>query len=143
MNEPKPFNFDQANLADQITVIGNCEHCYMHACKSASISESDDAVFYQTIADLVKDFRRHFMKEHFPNVDEKDWCILKATDTIRQRVYESSSTSHEDLKLVNELWSTVMEHIFGVDLSECIACREDADIREKEQSELPKIQQQL
>lgn len=125
--DKKGFKFDQANLADQITIVGLCEHCYMHACKSASVSEPEEAIFYQTIADISKNFRRNFMKEHFPNVDEKDWCLLKATDALRQRVYESSSTSYEDLRAVNNLWATVMEHIFGVDLSGCTVCKADKD----------------
>lgn len=119
------FNFDVANLADQITVVGSLEHLYMHACKSASVSEREAAIFYQTIADMAKDFRRRFMKEHFPDVKDEDWCMLKAVEEIRQRVYESAHTSYEDLKDVNTLWSTVTEHIFGVDMSLCRACVED------------------
>lgn len=119
------FNFDQANLADQITVIGTCEHIFEHACKSASVSNKEDTVFYQTLADMTKDFRRAFMKRHFPTVTETDWCLLKATDTLRQRIYESAYTSYEDLKAVNELWATLMEHIFNEDLSGCTACKTD------------------
>lgn len=119
------FNFDVANLADQITVVGECEHIYLHSCKSASVSEKENAVFYQTVADMTKDFRRKFMKEHFPDVSDEDWCLLKSVDSLRQRVYESAHTSYEDLKDVNTLWSTVTEHIFGVDMSGCVACAED------------------
>lgn len=123
----KKFDFDNANLADQLTVIGACEHLYEHLLKTASTLEEEDAVFYLTVADMTKDFRRKFMREHFPEVKEQDWCILKAVDTIRQRVYESANTSYEDLRDVNNLWALVMEHVFGVDLSACISCREDKD----------------
>ena len=131
MDTKPSFNFDHANLADQITCVGCLEHIFMHACKSASVSEGDDAVFYQTIAEMAKDFRRKFMREHFPDVKETDWCLLKAADALRQRVYECANTSHQDLTDVNNLWSTVMEHIFGVDLSGCVACREDKGEEEK------------
>lgn len=123
--EEKGFNFDNANLADQITVTGELEHIYYHANKSASVVPKEEAVFYQTVADMTKEFRRDFMRRHFPDVTDEDWCLLKAVETVRQRVYESAHTSYEDLKDVNTLWSTVTEHIFGVDMSLCRACAED------------------
>ena len=123
-NDKKVF-FENANLADLVTIIGECEHCFMHACKAAAASEKEEAVFYQTMADLIKDFRRRFMKEHFPDVEDRDWCLLKSCDSLRQRVYESAHTSHEDLKGVNDIWSEVTEHIFGVDMSGCSACAND------------------
>lgn len=129
-DEKKDFNFDEANLSDQITVVGECEHIYMHACKSAAVSNPEDAIFYQTLADMTKNFRRKFMKEHFPNVKEEDWCLLKATDALRQRVYESAATSHDDLRDVNNLWAMTMEHVFGVDLSGCTACKKDSELVE-------------
>lgn len=119
------FDFDSANLADQITVIGFLEHVYDHACKSASVSKPEDAIFYMTIADMVKEYRRNFMKRHFPNIKDKDWCLLKSIEQVRQRVYESAHTSYDDLKGVNDIWSEVTEHIFGVDMSGCSACAND------------------
>lgn len=127
MDDTKKFDFDNANLADQLTVIGACEHLYEHLLKTSSTLEEEDAVFYLTVADMTKDFRRKFMREHFPEVKEQDWCILKAVDTIRQRVYESANTSHADLKEANDIWALIMEHIFGVDLSQCVSCREDME----------------
>ena len=134
MDKDKTFNFDKANLADQITVVGDLEHLYMHALKSASVAE--DWVYYMTVADLAKQFRRKFMKEHFPNAKDEDWCMLKAVDTIRQRVYESCNTSHEDLVEVNNLWSLITEHIFGIDMSNCVACAEDREGKEAQEEPL-------
>lgn len=125
--QKKGFNFDAANLADQISVVGFCEHIFDHCCKSAAVSSKEDAMFYMTIADMVKEFRRKFMKEHFKDVKDEDWCLLKATEQVKQRVYESAHTSHEDLKEVNDIWAEVMEHIFGVDMSGCSACAKDKE----------------
>ena len=125
MSDKKDFNYDTANLADQISVIGFCEHVYDHCCKSASVSTPEDAVFYMTIADMIKNYRRRFSAEHFPDIKEEDWCLLKAIEQVKQRVYESAHTSHEDLKEINDIWSEVTEHIFGVDMSGCSACAED------------------
>lgn len=133
--EDKPtFNYDTANLADQITVIGEIEHAYYHALKSASSLEEEDAVYYLTVASMLKDFRRRFMREHFPDIKETDWCLLKAIETVRQRVYESTD-SHKDLKEVNDLWSLITEHIFGKDMSGCVSCREDKEENNREISE--------
>lgn len=121
------FDFDSANLADQITVIGFLEHVYDHACKSASVSSKEDAVFYMTIADMAKNFRRRFSSEHFPNIKDEDWCLLKAVEQVRQRVYESAHTSYDDLKAVNDLWSVITEHIFGIDMSGCSSCAGDRE----------------
>lgn len=123
----KDFNFDSANLADQITVIGFLEHVYDHACKSAAVSKPEDAVFYMTVADMAKNFRRRFSADHFPDVKDEDWCLLKSIEQVRQRVFESAHTSHEDLKEANDLWSIITEHIFGIDMSGCSACASDKE----------------
>lgn len=125
MGNKKDFNYDTANLADQISVVGFCEHVYDHCCKSAAVSKKEDAVFYMTIADMIKEYRRSFMKKHFPDVKDEDWCLLKSIEQVKQRVYESAHTSYDDLKRVNDIWSEVTEHIFGVDMSGCSACKED------------------
>lgn len=124
--QKETFDHDAANLADQLTVVGTAEHIYEHARKAASVLPEDKAVFYLTIASMARDFRREFMREHFPDVTELDWCLIKATDTLRQRVYESTD-SYEANKKINEIWSTMMEHIFGVDLSGCSVCRAEKE----------------
>lgn len=121
----KTFDFDKANLADQLGVVEELEHAYSHLLKTASTLEEGEAVFYLTTAQMVKDFRREFMREHFPNVEDKDWCLVKAFSAVKQRIYESANTSYKDLKTINELWALVMEHIFGVDMSDCVACTQD------------------
>ena len=128
MEHNNAFDFNTANLVDQITVIGNCEHLYFHANKSASVCENkNEALFYMTLAGMTTDFRRYFMREHFPEVGEKDWCVLKAVETLRQRIYESASASQEDLARINEIWTYTTEHIFGIDLSGCAVCRTDKE----------------
>lgn len=125
MSKENAFNYDTANLADQISVVGFCEHVYDHCCKSAAVSKKEDAVFYMTIADMIKEYRRNFMKEHFPNIKDEDWCLLKSIEQVKQRIYESAHTSYNDLKGINDIWSEVTEHIFGIDMSGCTACEED------------------
>ena len=127
MDDKPTFNYDTANLADQISCIGELEHAYYHALKSASSVEETDAVYYLTLASMIKDYRRKYMREHFPDIKETDWCLLKAIETVRQRVYESSESSYKDLKEVNDLWSLITEHIFEKDMSGCAVCKADKD----------------
>ena len=132
-NKEKTFNFDLANLADQISCIGELEHAYYHAIKSAASVKEGKAVHYLTVASMIKDYRRRYMREHFPKVEETDWCLLKAIETVRQRVYESSESSHKDIKEINDLWTIITEHIFDVDMSGCVSCREDQAEKEIEE----------
>ena len=122
----KNFDHNQANLADKITVIGNCEHLYYHAKKSASVSEgTDKEVFHQVLAKKVQDFRRNYMHKYFPNISDEMWCEAKAVEALRQRVYESDEGDADILKAVDELWNLVWSEITGQDMSGCKSCAED------------------
>lgn len=134
MKDRQTFNYDHANLADQLSCAGELEHAYMHFLKTAATLEEDEAVFYLTMAEMTKNFRREFMREHFPDVKDQDWCLVKCLCALQQRIYESCNTSHKDLKEINSLWATTMEHIFGIDMSDCATCRAD---REKEAQSEP------
>ena len=113
-------------LADKITVIGNLEHIYYHAKKSAGVVEDEDKKeFYLVVAQMAKDFRREYMKRHFPNCPDELWCLVKATETARQRVYESDEGDTEDIAGIDAIWANVMEELTGEDLSDCASCKAD------------------
>ena len=115
-------------ISDKITVIGNLEHIYYHAKKSAGVVKDKEAeTFYLTIAQMAKDFRRAYMKRHFPDCPDDLWCVVKATETARQRVYESDEGDTEDIKGMDNIWAVVMEKLTGQDLSGCSSCREDKE----------------
>lgn len=113
-------------LADKISVIGNLEHIVYHARKSAGVVEDEEAeTFYLTIAQMATDFRRAYMKRHFPDCPDDLWCLVKATETARQRVYEADEGDVEDIEGIDAIWVNVMERLTGKDLSDCASCKED------------------
>lgn len=67
------------------------------------------------------------MKKHFPNCPEELWCLGKAIETARQRVYEADEGDSEDLADVDAIWNLVWGRITGEDLSGCSSCRADAE----------------
>ena len=122
----KLFNSKKANVADRITVIGEAEHLYYHAKKSASTTEgTDQEVFHLVLAKKVQDFRRNYMHKYFPQITDDTWCEAKAVEALRQRVYESDEGDADILKAVDELWALVWSEILGEDMSGCKACQED------------------
>ena len=117
-----------ASLADKITIIGELEHVYHHAKKSAiaSFEKPEDEMFYQSVAAMAKNLRRDFMRNNFPNCSETDWCLGKAVETVRQRAYESDDGDTELLTQVDGLWAMIWNRITGQDVSGCSACKDDA-----------------
>lgn len=123
--------FNNANLSDQITIIGEAEHLLYHALKSASVKAgTEDEVFFLALAKLAKEFRRNYMKRHFPDTPDELWCALKSVDTLRQRVYEATEYDANELSEVDTLWNMVASKVTGEDLSGCSACREDKNSSE-------------
>lgn len=115
-------------LSDKISVIGELEHAIYHARKSAGVVKDEDKkTFYLTMAQMFLDFRRAYMKRHFPNCPDELWCLVKATETARQRVYEADEGDVEDIEGIDAIWANVMEELTGEDLSGCSSCREDRE----------------
>lgn len=113
-------------LSDKISVIGELEHAIYHARKSAGVVEDENKkTFYLTMAQMFLDFRRAYMKRHFPNCPDELWCLVKATETARQRVYEADEGDVEDIEGIDAIWANVMEELTGEDLSGCSSCKED------------------
>lgn len=118
-----------ASISDKIMACGEVEHALMHARKAASskIEDKDLEAFFQIVARMCLDFRRKYMKKHFPDCPEELWCLGKAIETARQRVYEADEGDTEDLNEIDAIWILVWNRITGKDLSSCAACREDKD----------------
>lgn len=116
-----------ANISDKITALGNIEHILYHARKSASVKveDVDASTFYQTVARMALDFRRRYMKKHFPDCPEELWCLGKAVEIARQRVYEADEGDTEDLADIDAIWSMIWGEIAHEDLSGCSVCRAD------------------
>ena len=114
-------------ISDKITAVGELEHALYHARKSASVKveDEDQVVFFQTVARMCLDFRRRYMKKHFPDCTDELWCLGKAIETARQRIYEADEGDTEDLSDIDAIWSMVWGKIAGKDVSGCSSCKED------------------
>lgn len=136
-----------ASISDKITVLGNLEHIRYHALKSAAVKMEDGEAeaFFQTVAVMAQDFRRRYMKKHFPNCPEEMWCLGKAVEIARQRIYEADEGDTEDLNDINNLWAYIWGKITGEDLSGCSNCREDTDyiVEKMSDEDVAKQKQQI
>lgn len=108
-------------------MVGEVEHALYHARKSASVKadDRDATIFFQSVATMCLNFRRKYMKKHFPNCTDEMWCLGKAIETARQRVYEADEGDTEDLNDIDAIWNMVWREITGKDLSGCSSCKDD------------------
>lgn len=127
----KTFNHDKAAVADKIRLIGVLELARAHALRSAASAweEEDDSEFtkYLLIAKRAQSLRREYMRKHFGEIKDTDWCLCKSAACIRQIAYEVCEADEEELKelddFVDEIWGEALD----MDLSDCVACKEDRE----------------
>ena len=127
----KTFNHDKASVADKIRLIGELEHIRAHAIRSAvSVwREEDDseAIKYLLIAKRAQTLRREYMKNHFGEIKDTDWCLCKSAACLRQVLYEVNNGWAEELKELDDFVDEILSSALGMDLSDCIACKEDRE----------------
>ena len=130
----KTFDHSKAGVADKIRLISELEHARAHALRSAVASweESDDSEFtrYLLIAKRAQTLRREYMQKHFGELKDTDWCLCKSAACIRQIAYEVCEGDEEELKELDDFVDEIWGGALGMDLSECIACKEDRDMVE-------------
>ena len=127
----KTFNHNKAAVSDKIRMVGELEHTRAHALRSAASAweEGDDSEFtkYLLIAKRAQSLRREYMRKHFGDIKDTDWCLCKSAACIRQIAYEVCEADEEELKelddFVDEIWGQALD----MDLSDCIACKEDKE----------------
>lgn len=128
--QEKTFNHSKASVADKIRLIGELEHGRAHALRAAASTwrEEDDSDFTQYLiwADRFQKIRREYMKKHFSELEEQDWCLFKVCASLRQLTYEVCEGDEEELKEIEDLIDEITGKAIGIDMSDCLACREDA-----------------
>lgn len=125
----KTFDHDKASVADKILLISELQHARAHALRAAvSVwreEDDSDSVKYLLLAKRAQTLRREYMRKHFDELKETDWCLCKAAAAIRQLAYEVCEGDSEELRelddFVDEVWGSALDR----DLSSCIACAED------------------
>ena len=105
-NNEKTFNHNKASVADKILLIGELEHGRRHCLRAAASvwREEDDSEAFQYLiwAKRFQETRRAYMKKHFSELKETDWCLFKVCASLRQLTYEVCVSGVEELKEIED-----------------------------------------
>ena len=127
----KTFDHVKAGMADKIALIGELEHGRRHCVRAAASvweeGDDSDATRYLIWAKRFQTIRRDYMKKHFSDVKESDWCLLKTCASLRQIVYEICEGDTEELKELEDLIDVITGNTLNMDMSDCVACRSDRE----------------
>lgn len=130
-NEEKAFNHKKASVADKIALIGELEHGRRHCVRSAASAwreeDDSDSIQYLLWAKRFQEIRREYMKKHFGDLKETDWCLIKVCAGLRSLVYEVCEGDVEELKEIEDLIDEITGKALGMDMSDCLACKEDRE----------------
>lgn len=125
----KNFNHDKASVADKIRLIGELEHTRAHALRSAvsAWEEEDDSesIKYILLAKRAQTLRRDYMKKHFVQLKDTDWCLCKSAACLRQIAYEVCEGDAIELKEIDDFVDEIWGQALNMDLSDCKACKDD------------------
>lgn len=128
----KTFDHAKASVADKILLISELLHARNHALRAAvSVWREDDdcdSVRYLLLAKRAQTLRREYMRKHFGELKETDWCLCKAAAAVRQLAYEVCEGDSEELRELDDFVDEVWGQALGRDLSGCLACAEDEEV---------------
>ncbi len=130
-NNEKTFNHDKAGVADKIALIGELQHGRRHCVRAAASAwredDDSDSIQYLLWAKRFQEMRREYMKKHFSELKETDWCLLKVCAELRSLAYEVCEGDVEELKEIDDLIDEITGKAINMDMSDCVSCREDKD----------------
>lgn len=134
MNETeteKNFDHSKAGVSDQIALVSELEHARRHALRAAASAwrEEDDSESnrYLILAKRAQELRRDYMRKHFGELKDTDWCLCKTAACLRQLAYEVCEGDTAELKEIDDFVDEIWGEALGKDLSDCIACAEDRE----------------
>lgn len=121
------MNIDHKTFAtvDILRLLGELEHTRFHALSASAVVKDEDAVKYLVLAKDCQDKRRDIQKKYFPNVEEKDWCLVKCASRLLQIIEETTSDDIEELKEIQSIIDSTMLIATGEDISGCSNCKFD------------------
>lgn len=128
------FNHNKASISDKIALIGELCHARRHALRAAASAwreeDDSDSNRYLILAKRAQELRRDYMNKHFGELKDTDWCLCKSAACLRQIAYEVCEGDTVELKelddFVDEIWGEALK----MDLSDCIACKDDRGVIE-------------
>lgn len=123
------FDHARASIADKISLVSELEHGYRHAVRAAVAvwkeEDDSDSIQYLIWARRFRELRREYMRKHFGELKESDWCLFKVCASLRQLVYEVCEGDAEELREFDDLIDEITGTALGKDLSACESCRQD------------------
>lgn len=129
----KTFNHNKAGTSDKIALIGEIEHLRRHALRAAAStlqeeeSDDSDSTRYLILAKRAQELRREYMKKHFGELKDTDWCLCKAAACLRQIAYEVCEGDAVELKEIDDFVDEIWGGALNMDLSDCESCRSDRE----------------
>lgn len=128
----KSFNHDKASVSDKIRLVSELEHIRAHALRSAVSTwreeDDSDSTRYLILAKRAQTLRREYMRKHFGELKDADWCLCKAAASLRQIAYEVCEGEEEELKELDDFVDEIWGEALGMDLSDCASCAEDRQV---------------
>ena len=125
----KTFDHGKASTADKIALLGELQHGRRHCVRAAASAwrEEDDSDSRQYLiwAKRFQEIRREYMKKHFGKLKETDWCLMKVCAELRSLAYEVCEGDVDELKEIEDLIDEITGKALGMNMSDCLACRED------------------
>ena len=125
----KTFDHNKASVADKISLISELEHGRRHCVRAAASAwreeDDSDSIQYILWAKRFQEIRRDYMRKHFGELKETDWCPFKVCASLRQLAYEVCEGDIEELKELEDLIDEITGKALDMDLSACEACRSD------------------
>lgn len=136
--QEKTFNHSKASVSDKIRLISELEHARAHALRSAAsalgeerddseFTESEESTRYLIIAKQAQTLRREYMRKHFGELKDSDWCLCKSAACLRQIAYEVCEGDVEELREIDDFVDQIWGEALGMDLSDCVACASDRE----------------
>lgn len=127
----KNFDHAKAGASDKIALVAELEHARRHALRSAASTwreEDDSESFkYLILAKRAQELRRDYMRKHFGELKDTDWCLCKTAACLRQLAYEVCEGDTIELKEIDDFVDEIWGEALGKDLSDCVACSEDRE----------------
>lgn len=114
------------NLMDTLWLLAELEHSRRHLLRTARITKDEDKQFKCMVKSKeAQDLRRRVQEKL--ELEEEDWCQVKAAMAIKQLAYETFAGDIELLGDLEDYTDSLLTLCLDEDFSGCPSCRADAE----------------
>lgn len=123
-------NHKTMSTIDVLFLLGEIEHLRRHNLLAAIVAPDDEAFKYLVLASECQKTRRAVQKHYFPEVEVRDWCIIKSAARLLQLTEELGNGDLDEIKSLKHLVDESILNITGEDISQCESCAKDSSVIE-------------